>query len=82
MVLAKSASTVDLAGLDMESTMRSATRSRLLVRSIPGMQTSDGAGVKLRRSIGSGQDNRLDPFLKLDEFFVVTCLNPHWNLHG
>jgi len=32
------------------------------------MQTSDGAGVKLRRSIGSSQNIRLDPFLMLDEF--------------
>ena len=34
---------------------------------IPGVATSDGAGVKLRRSIG-GQQTRLDPFLMLDEF--------------
>ena len=42
--------------------------SRQLVRTIPGMETSDGAGVKLRRSIGSGQAMRFDPFLMLDEF--------------
>lgn len=48
--------------------MNSVTRSRSLVRNIPGMETSDGAGVKLRRSIGSGQNSRLDPFLMLDEF--------------
>jgi len=42
--------------------------SRTLARIIPSMQTSDGAGVKLRRSIGSGQNIRLDPFLMLDEF--------------
>lgn len=48
--------------------MNSATRSRTIARIIPGMETSDGAGVKLRRSIGSGQDKRLDPFLMLDEF--------------
>lgn len=48
--------------------MNSATQVRQLARTIPGMETSDGAGVKLRRSIGSGQDNRLDPFLMLDEF--------------
>jgi redox-sensitive bicupin YhaK (pirin superfamily) len=34
---------------------------------IPGIATSDGAGVKLRRSLG-GQQVRLDPFLMLDEF--------------
>lgn len=43
-------------------------RARTLVRTIPGMETSDGAGVKLRRSIGSSQNLRLDPFLMLDEF--------------
>ncbi|MBS1219605.1 MAG: Pirin domain protein, partial [Proteobacteria bacterium] len=32
------------------------------------MATSDGAGVKLRRSIGQSQSARLDPFLMLDEF--------------
>ena len=32
------------------------------------MPTSDGAGVKLRRSLGQSHDARLDPFLMLDEF--------------
>ncbi|HEU0195780.1 MAG TPA: pirin family protein, partial [Nevskiaceae bacterium] len=32
------------------------------------LETSDGAGVKLRRSLGSRADLRLDPFLMLDEF--------------
>ena len=35
---------------------------------IPGIATSDGAGVKLRRSLGGHQQARLDPFLMLDEF--------------
>jgi redox-sensitive bicupin YhaK (pirin superfamily) len=35
---------------------------------IPGIATSDGAGVKLRRSLGGQQRARLDPFLMLDEF--------------
>src|ERR1700750_1484870 len=35
-----------------------------VVRSVP---TSDGAGVKLRRSVGA-QGGRHDPFLMLDEF--------------
>lgn len=48
--------------------MESTTQERKLARTIPGMQTSDGAGVKLRRSIGSGPGSRLDPFLMLDEF--------------
>ncbi len=42
---------------------------RKLQRVIPSVATSDGAGVKLRRSIGSSQFARLDPFLMLDEFF-------------
>lgn len=36
-----------------------------VIRSIP---TSDGAGVKLHRSLGQSQELRLDPFLMLDEF--------------
>ncbi len=36
-----------------------------IIRAIP---TSDGAGVKLRRSLGQSQTLRLDPFLMLDEF--------------
>jgi len=35
---------------------------------IPGLATSDGAGVKLRRSLGGHNQVRLDPFLMLDEF--------------
>jgi redox-sensitive bicupin YhaK (pirin superfamily) len=38
---------------------------RQVIRSVP---TSDGAGVKLRRSLGSGGGLRHDPFLMLDEF--------------
>ena len=41
---------------------------RPLARIIPAMNTSDGAGVRLRRSLGSGEGTRLDPFLMLDEF--------------
>jgi quercetin 2,3-dioxygenase len=37
-----------------------------IIESIPA---SDGAGVKLRRSLGSRQHLRVDPFLMLDEFF-------------
>ena len=36
---------------------------------IPSVPASDGAGVKLRRSLGSAQGARVDPFLMLDEFF-------------
>lgn len=42
--------------------------SRTLQRVIPSQATSDGAGVKLRRSIGQSAQARLDPFLMLDEF--------------
>ena len=41
---------------------------RALTRLIPAQPTSDGAGVKLRRSLGQGGFARLDPFLMLDEF--------------
>jgi redox-sensitive bicupin YhaK (pirin superfamily) len=36
---------------------------------IPSVPASDGAGVKLRRSIGQRPGAWLDPFLMLDEFF-------------
>ena len=36
---------------------------------IPGHAASDGAGVKLRRSLGASQALRHDPFLMLDEFY-------------
>lgn len=41
---------------------------RMLQRVVPAQETSDGAGVKLRRSIGQSPQARLDPFLMLDEF--------------
>lgn len=42
--------------------------SRQLQHVIQSMPTSDGAGVKLRRSIGAQRGLYLDPFLMLDEF--------------
>ncbi len=42
---------------------------RELKRVIPSVATSDGAGVKLRRSVGAGPHGRHDPFLMLDEFY-------------
>ena len=42
--------------------------ARTLQKVIRAMATSDGAGVKLHRSIGQSPDARLDPFLMLDEF--------------
>jgi len=43
--------------------------TRTLVRVIESMPTSDGAGVKLRRSLGSQRGVHVDPFLMLDEFY-------------
>jgi redox-sensitive bicupin YhaK (pirin superfamily) len=43
--------------------------ARTLTNVIDSIATSDGAGVKLRRSLGSHQNLRADPFLMLDEFF-------------
>lgn len=43
--------------------------SRTLDRIISSVAASDGAGVKLRRSLGNTQFQRHDPFLMLDEFF-------------
>ena len=44
------------------------TGTRTLERVIDSVNTSDGAGVRLRRSIGRAQELRVDPFLMLDEF--------------
>ncbi len=41
---------------------------RRIFRRIPGMDTADGAGVKLKRIIGQPALDMLDPFLLLDEF--------------
>ena len=43
--------------------------TRSLTRVIESMPTSDGAGVKLRRSVGSQRGLYVDPFLMLDEFY-------------
>jgi redox-sensitive bicupin YhaK (pirin superfamily) len=45
------------------------TSMRTLKQIIPSVPTSDGAGVKLRRSIGSQRGLYVDPFLLLDEFY-------------
>ena len=45
------------------------TTSRKLQAVIESVAASDGAGVKLRRSLGSRQNQRFDPFLMLDEVF-------------
>jgi len=43
--------------------------TRTLVHVIESKPTSDGAGVKLRRSLGSQRGLHVDPFLMLDEFY-------------
>jgi hypothetical protein len=43
--------------------------ARQLHAVIESIAASDGAGVKLRRSLGQSQRLRFDPFLMLDEFF-------------
>ncbi len=48
--------------------MNPETRYRSIARLIPAYPASDGAGVKIRRSLGSSPANRVDPFLMLDEF--------------
>ena len=42
--------------------------TRSLQRAIAAIPTSDGAGVKLKRSLGQSDWARLDPFLMLDHF--------------
>lgn len=41
---------------------------RAFERVLKGQATSDGAGVRLKRTLGQSQAARLDPFLMLDEF--------------
>ncbi len=41
---------------------------RAVQRVVAGRDTSDGAGVRLRRSLGGPEIDSLDPFLLLDEF--------------
>jgi quercetin 2,3-dioxygenase len=43
--------------------------TRTLIHIIESLPTSDGAGVKLRRSLGSQRGLQVDPFLMLDEFY-------------
>ena len=44
------------------------TKPRNVARVVRARDTSDGAGVRLRRSLGSQELPELDPFLLLDEF--------------
>lgn len=42
--------------------------TRSVQRTVRGIPTSDGAGVKLTRVLGTSELRRVDPFLMLDEF--------------
>src|SRR6202521_4304352 len=53
---------------NVHSFREAAMNSRTLQRVIEAIPTSDGAGVKLRRSLGQSPYARLDPFLMLDHF--------------
>ena len=44
------------------------TGERRVVQVVTGQPTSDGAGVSLKRVIGTPALDHLDPFLLLDEF--------------
>ena len=44
-------------------------KTRAVTHIIESVPTSDGAGVKLRRSLGSQSGLHVDPFLMLDEFY-------------
>ncbi|HET6726204.1 MAG TPA: pirin family protein, partial [Gammaproteobacteria bacterium] len=41
---------------------------RSVIKTVRGRPTSDGAGVRLNRMMGTPQLPDLDPFLMLDEF--------------
>ncbi len=45
-----------------------ARSERTIGRLLPAMPASDGAGVRLKRSIGTPALDHLDPFLLLDQF--------------
>jgi Pirin-related protein len=52
-----------------DQTRTTTPRDRRLQAVIEAVAAADGAGVKLRRSLGSRPNQRFDPFLMLDEFF-------------
>ncbi|WP_299177719.1 pirin family protein [uncultured Neptuniibacter sp.] len=53
--------------------------ARTVLRVIPGVDSEDGAGVKLKRSMGRNPASRVDPFLMLDAF---SSANPDDYLAG
>src|SRR5512135_2029506 len=48
--------------------MDAVTRSRAVEQIVKGLETSDGAGVRLTRVLAQPLQRRLDPFLMLDAF--------------
>lgn len=46
----------------------STVNTKPVARVIPALAASDGAGVRIRRSLGNSPSLRVDPFLMLDEF--------------
>lgn len=48
--------------------MSTGQKARSVAQLVPAVETSDGAGVRLKRSIGGQALDHLDPFLLLDEF--------------
>jgi redox-sensitive bicupin YhaK (pirin superfamily) len=54
--------------LRMTSSTFKPSQSRSIARVVRAQDVSDGAGVRLKRSIGTADFDQLDPFLLLDEF--------------
>lgn len=48
--------------------MSSSTQQRTITRIVAAVDSQDGAGVKLKRSVGKNSASRIDPFLMLDAF--------------
>ncbi|KAG8905817.1 hypothetical protein FRB99_008182 [Tulasnella sp. 403] len=44
--------------------------SRKVVTSVEAVETAEGQGATVRRSLGRGGINRLDPFIMLDQFYL------------
>jgi len=54
--------------MEQATKLDSVTLSRTIERIVSGVETSDGAGVKLTRVLTQNLQQRLDPFLMLDNF--------------
>jgi len=59
-----------------QSSDRSPSQLRTVLKIISGVSTSDGAGVSLTRYIGSAQLDHLDPFLMLVTILPAFLLTP------